>query len=237
MTEQSIPAQETPRPNLGTGFVWAWHAFVRNWAVLLGLAAIIVAINLVQNLAGSTTAIDARECVNAITGEQAQSCITTYGGYALTSIAILIAGFLLSVLASIGLIHAALKLTRGEPARFSDLWEPEHFWMYLLVTIVFTVCLVLGFGCIIGGILVLWIWQFCQYSVLDRGKGVRDALGHSFRLTMAHKGMAVVTMVVAAVAYSVSYLLWGIPGLVLLPYMILFMASMYRQFDGQPVAD
>lgn len=237
MTEQALAPQGTPPPRLGTGFSWAWRTFLKNWPVLIGLSAIIVAINLLQNLAGTTTSIDAKECVNAITGEQAQNCVTTYGGYALTSIAILIAGFLLSVLASIGLIHAALKLTRGEAAKFSDLWEPEHFWMYLLVTIVFSVCLILGFLCIVGGVFVLWIWQFCQYSVLDRGKGVRDALGHSFRLVMAHKGLAVVTMIVAAVAYVVSDLLWGIPGLVLLPYMILFMSSMYRQFDGQPLAD
>ena len=53
---------------------------------------------------------------------------------------------------------------------------------------------------------------------------------------MAHKGLAVVTMIVAAVAYVVSDLLWESPGSFCCP-TILFMSSMYRQFDGQPLAD
>lgn len=235
MTEHSAPA-ETPAPSLGAAFSWAWRTFTGNWLVLLGLAAIIVVITLVQMLTGSMTNVDAKECVNAVTGDEARNCITTYGGFALTSIAIIAAGFLLSILATIGLIHASLKLTRGEPAKFSDLWEPEHFWKYLVVTIVFSVCLVLGFTCIVGGIFVLWVWQFCQYAVLDRGKGVRDALGHSYHLVMANKGLSIVSMLVAAASYSLTYLLWGIPALIVLPLMTLFMANLYRQFDGQPVA-
>lgn len=52
---------------------------------------------------------------------------------------------------------------------------------------------------------------------------------------MANKGTAILVMLVNALAMFVGYLTCGIGMLVVAPFVALFTANMYKQFQGQPV--
>ena len=135
------------------------------------------------------------------------------------------------MLAQIGLINASLKITRGEKPAFSDLWTPQHFWQFIFVSILYG--LGVGFGlilCIIPGLLVIWAWQFAQYSALNSGPGIFASFGESWRMVSANKGPAVITLLVLFVASIVTLITCGIGALVVAPFSTLFMANMFRQF-------
>ncbi|MDQ1250135.1 MAG: hypothetical protein QG597_4514 [Actinomycetota bacterium] len=238
-------------PNIGDGVKWAINKFGQNAGVMLAFAAIIMVINLIGRWASSAVnsgandvANNVEDCAN-LTGDAYLDCLTgttttSTGlllGMGLLSLIISIVFWVLTVLAQIGLINASLKITRGERPAFSDLWTPQHFWQFIFVSILYG--LAVGFGlllCLIPGLLVIWGWQFAQYSALNSGPGVFASFGESWRMVMANKGPAVVTLLVLFVASLITLITCGIGALVVAPFSTLFMANMFRQFRKEPVA-
>jgi uncharacterized membrane protein len=245
------PVPAGSEPNIGDGVKWALNKFGQNAGVMLAFAAIIMVVNLVgygartaTNASVNNVADDLNDCAN-LTGDAYFDCIsgttTTSGGFLLgfgiLSLAISILFWVLQMLAQIGLINASLKITRGEKPEFSDLWTPKHFWQFFFVTLLYG--LAMGFGllfCLIPGLLVIWAWQFVQYAALNSGPGIGAAFGESWRMVSAHKGTAVVTLLVLFAASLITFITCGIGALVVAPFGTLFMANMFRQFRNEPVA-
>ncbi len=234
-------------PDVGGAISWAFSKFGQNAGVLIAFAAVIMVVQLVgygMNRLVNNTTTNINDCSN-LNGQAALDCINssvsggawTLFGMGIASIIISLVFWVLVVLAYIGLINASLKITNGEKPEFSDLWNPKHFWMYIGVAIVFGICYALGLIlCIIPGLLILWAWQFSRYVVLDTGMGVFASLGESWRLVSANKGTAVLTLLVTFLAGIVIAITCGIGALVVAPFETLFMANMYRQFQGRQIA-
>lgn len=233
-------------PQIGDGIKWAFNKFGQNAGILIAFAAVIMVIQLLGQGARTTTSttVDTVNDCSNLTGEALADCLTEgagsvglIAGLGFLSVLLGVLFWVLGVIAQIGLINAALKITRGEKPEFSDLWNPRHFWQYAFVSILFG--LAVGFGlilCLIPGLLAIWAWQFAQYSALDTGQGVFKSFGESWRMVSANKGPAVITVVVVAVATLVTILTCGIGALVVMPFQTLFVANMYRQFRNEPIA-
>lgn len=242
------PGAPSGTPDIGGGVKWAINKFGQNAGVMIAFAAVILVIQLLgrwaSNLAQPTVA-DINSC-DSLDGEAYFDCLESatsgatagaIAGFGLLSLIVSVIFWALTMLAMIGLINASLKITRGEKPQFSDLWSPQHFWQYAIVSILYG--LGVGFGlllCLIPGLLAIWAWQFAQYSALNSGPGIFKAFGESWSMVSANKGSAVVTLLVMFIASLVTLVTCGIGALVVAPFQTLFMANMFRQFRQEPVA-
>lgn len=204
--------------------------FGQNWQVMLVFAAVIMAINLLNNRLGG--AFDDRVANSTSSAET-----LAFLGLSLTAFVVTIALSLVALIAEFGLINASLKITRGEKANYSDFWDSRTGLTFVVVAILFG--LAVGFGlvlCIIPGLFALWAWQFARFAAVDPGTSIGASFGESWRLVQANKGVAVLTLLVYAVGSIISFITCGIGALVVQPVLTLFMANVYRQMRGEPVA-
>ena len=239
-----LPPPPSGKPDIGAAISWAFSAFGKNAGPLIGLAAVILVAGIIGAvIRGALEPLFRRslsDCENITTDAQLNACLNQSSGIAgaaLGGLVLQVVVFVITLIATIGLINASLKVTRGEKASFGDIWHPRHFWLYLGVSIVMGIGIGLGLVlCIIPGLVLLWLWQFVQYAALDEGKGFGNAFSTGMRAVTRNKGQAVLTMLVVFVASLVTVFTCGIGALVVQPFVTLFMANMYRQFLGQPVA-
>lgn len=238
------PPSPSGKPDVSGAISWAFAAFGKNAGPMIGLAAVIVGAGLVGTVIRIATepvinrAVN--RCENITSDADLQACLNSGGGGFFGAIAgnvlVQLVVFIITLIATIGLINASLKVTRGEKASFGDIWHPRHFWLYLFVTIVAGIGIGVGFiFCIIPGLVLLWLWQFVQYAALDEGKGFGHAFSTGMRAVTRNKGLAVLTVLVVFVAQLITVFTCGIGALVVQPFVCLFMANMYRQFLGQSV--
>lgn len=215
---------------MGGAVSWAMTKFGQHWQVLLVFAAVIMLINLVNNRVGG--AFDDGVASNASNVET-----LAFLGLSLTTLLLTIALSLAALIAEFGLINASLKITRGEKANYSDFWDARTGITFVIVAILFG--LAVGFGllfCLIPGLLAMWAWQFSRYAAVDPGTSVGGSFAESWRLVSANKGVAVLTLLVGAVGAIVTFFTCGIGALVVQPVITLFMANVYRQLRGEPIA-
>lgn len=203
--------------------------FGQNWQVLLVFAAVIMVINLINNqFSGS---FDNRAADTDLQGSLASL------GLSVTALLIALALSLVALIAEFGLINASLKITRGEKANFSDFWDSRTGVTFVVVAILFGLAVGVGLVfCIIPGLLALWAYQFARFSAVDPGTSIGASFAESWRLVKANKGVGVMTLLIYAVGTIISFLTCGIGALVVQPVITLFMANVYRQLRGEPVA-
>lgn len=208
---------------------WAFTKFGQNWQVLVVFALAIMAINFISSTLNFGNSL-VTEPDTAV--EVGASLGLSFGSMVL--------GILLSVaalVAELGIINASLRITRGERAQFSDFWDSRVGVSYVVVSILFG--LAVGFGlvlCLIPGLLAMWAWQFSRYAAVDPGAGIGGSFGESWRLVNANKGVAVLTLLVYAVGMILALVTCGLGSLVIQPVLGLFMANVYRQLRGEPIA-
>ena len=210
---------------------WAISKFGQNWQVLLVFAAVIMVIQLINNrLSGVFDSSDFESTTDA-------ADTIALLGLSMVGLLVTIALSLVALIAEFGLINASLKITRGEKANYSDFWDSRTGVAFVVVAILFG--LAVGFGlvfCIIPGLLALWAWQFARYAAVDPGAGIGGSFGESWRLVKANKGVAVLTLLINALSTIIVFVTCGIGALVVQPIIALFMANVYRQLRGEPVA-
>lgn len=236
------PSGGAVNADVGRAFSWANQTFGKHALVLIGLVAVVFAIRLVGSLVNNVI-------VNGLIGDCDDSLVVngeiiTSGScaasFAQTLIASLITGITFGVLAwiaTIGIYRAALRRTQGQTPSFSDLTTGDNLGKYIVVAIVYG--LLIGVGlvlCFLPGIIVAFLFQLAPFYALDKGQGVGEALGNSYRATTANIGPALLMTLVNILAAIVGSLFWGILTLVALPFAALFTAHMYRQFNREEIA-
>lgn len=224
---------------VGAAINWSVKKFGENWLVLVGFALLIA---ITQGISF------------ALSDADSNSGVVTFFEVVL-SLALALA----AVVLAISLVRASLKIANGEKAEWSDLWNPTHFWQYIGVAVVIALLyfltaivgiggvglginggffagaigLVLALGAMVVGVLLWWLLQFSQWSVINEGRGIGAALSESMNLVKANKTESVLTLLVMLVLQFLGVLTCGIGTLVTLPIGMLFMAHMYRQFRGE----
>ena len=224
---------------VGAAVNWAVKKFGENWLVLVGFALLIA---ITQGISASLASADSDS-----------------GAVSVIEWVLSIVLALAAVVLAISLVRASLKIANGQKAEWSDLWNPTHFWQYIGVAVVIgllyfltavvgiggvglginggffagAIGLVLALGAMVVGVLLWWLLQFSQWSVINEGRGVGAALSESVNLVKAHKTESVLTLLVMMLLQFLGVLTCGIGTLVTLPIGMLFMAHMYRQFRGE----
>ena len=236
---EPMPAYSEPRPpvpSTGAAISWAWGAFRRNLAAFIGLAAVVALIQLVQTLASRPMEVALEDCANPVTEGQIAACNAALGASAIGSAGTVVVFTLLSLFAQIGVTRAALRTTQGATPSFADMLTTQHLGKYILFSLAYIGLVIVGVVlCIIPGLIVAFLLQLGGYYVLDRGYGVGQAIKASFHAVKRNVGPALLMVLFAILVGLIGGTFWGIPTLVTLPFASLFIAHMYRQFNGEPV--
>ena len=230
--------------DVGVAVSWAFKKFGQYAAILIGLAAVVFVIRLIQVL-----------ITNALTNSLVGNCNNTVitdngaivtGGSCVASLtttitAGIIAGIIFGALAwiaTIGIYRAALRTSDGEAPAFSDLTTGKNLGKYIIVAIVFGILAAVGLVlCIIPGLIVIFFLQFAPLYALDKGQGIGDAFRSSINAVKSAPVPVLLTMIVNAVASFVGGILFGILILVALPFAALFTVHVYRQLNREPIAE
>ena len=197
----------------GAAIRFAWETFKKRTMFFVGMSVIIACISW---------------AIGAFVGAMSTSS---------DSVSVALLSFLvdlaLSVFLNMGVIAYALRAHDApEKAMVQDLWHPQTFWKYLVVTILVFLCVVTGFILlIVPGIIVGIMLMFTPYLIIDRNLAPIDAMKESRRITDGSKwqlfvlGLALFGInIVGAIALLVGLL-------VTIPVSMLAIVHAYRQLE------
>ncbi len=236
MSSPASPNEPRPPSQVGLALAWAFQKLRANFAGFVALAAVVAVIQLAQQVALQPLNNIVVDCLDPQSPGQINACSATIAEGALTGVSLLVIFTILGFLATIGVYRAGIRATQGQPPSFAEMFTSENLGKYLLFTLAYIGLSVLGFiACIVPGFLVLFLLQLGPFYVLDRGYGVRQAIKASAQAMSKNLGPAIVMTLLSTLVLVVGGAFYGILTLVTLPFATLFMAHMYRQFNGEVV--
>lgn len=172
-TNDSSQAASVIKPDYASSFENAGKQFKKFWKILL----LIAAVNLVI--------VYALQIPSYISpNESFESMLANSWKYILSI-------FVMSVIyigTSYGYILASLKAARAEKPSIKDLFRPfKRFFPVIFSAILLTLIIFVGFlFLIVPGILFLCRLAYTPYLVVDKNKGVFNAMSGSWKMTKGH---------------------------------------------------
>ncbi|NLA36769.1 MAG: hypothetical protein GX868_13955 [Actinobacteria bacterium] len=241
------PPSGTGQIDVGTVLSWAIAKYQQHAPILIGLSAVVALVTFLGNfviakLQEDSVGLRIDNDGNFIVDDNFWSGIA---GSVLLSIALSI----LTALLTIGILRAALKVTRGQAPSFGDILDGTYLINYIVVSIV--VALLTGVGlvfCVIPGLLVMFFMMMAPIHALDTGAGVGDAITRSFDIVKANVVPIIVLVLLSMAVSIVTSIFSGVGGAavgsfipaalqaLLLPFTSLASAAAYRQGNGQALA-
>lgn len=214
---------------------WAWATYRSQLAAYIALSAVVAIVLFAQQLATKPIVTALENCVAATTPGQVNSCegsITEAGLAAVVAIVF----SLIALLASAGVMRAALGSTRGQAPSFADMLSGANLWKFLLFSFLYTVLQNIGLlACFFPIVIVTLFFQLGPYLILDRGAGTFQAFKESARIMRAHFQIGLWLAAITLVVLILGSLTLGLSTLFTLPMLALTTAHLYRQFNEQPV--
>ncbi len=232
--------------DIGNAFSWALAKFQQHAVTLIGLAAVVFVLHALQSIITTVLVNNANNnCVNTQITQDANGNVNISNGCATGLFANLGITLVLSIvfsiliaLATIGVYRAALRRTQGVTPSFDQLTTGENLGAYIAVAIVYFLASAVGIVfCILPGLIVIFLFQFSPFYALDKGQGVGEAFGNSYRAVTANFVPVLLAALVNIVASILSGFIFGLLSLVVLPFAALFTAHVYRQLNREPIAD
>jgi uncharacterized membrane protein len=231
------PAAGRPKIDIGMAISWAFDRFKSNAAAFVGLAAVVTAVYVVQNVGTNSLQNILVDCSNPETPGQLNACTAALGLSAIAAIVISLVFALVAFIAQIGVQRAAIRSTQGVPPSFSEMFTTQHLGKYILYMIVFALFGMLGpLLCILPGLIVFFLLQLGPYYILDKGLSVGDAIKASYNAVSKNIGPALMMTILNVLVQLLGGLFFGLLTLVTLPFACLFTAHMYRQFNQEPIS-
>jgi uncharacterized membrane protein len=226
-----------PSPSVSAAISWAFDTFRRNALAFIALAGVVVAISLAQQFVSGPLNAVVEQCLLVTEPADADACAATLTVSAFGSAILGLLLFVLTFLATIGVYRAAIRSTQGQLPSFADMLTGQYLGKYVLVTLAQLGLIIVGLlACIVPGLLVGFFVQLAHYYVLDKGYGVGEALKASFHAIARNVLPAIVMTIFALIVLMLGTVFFGIFTLVTLPFMALFVAHLYRQFNDEPIA-
>ena len=226
----STPDQ-APVISLRDAFSFTLAQFKSHPGPLIGLAAIVTILQFLSSVGSNSLANVLTACLNPQSPGQEMACDVATSEATGPLLLSLVFAFA-AIIATIGIQRAALEATIGIPPSFSALFNTRDLGKYVLFAIVSA--LLTGLGvllCIVPGLIVYFLLQLGPYVVLDRSANVGEAIKVSARLVRSYLNAAVALMVIYVLGLLVGSLFMGIPTLVVLPFVTLVTAHVYRQMQ------
>lgn len=142
----------------------------------------------------------------------------------------------------IGYIRFLLNIADGEQARYRDLFHgvksPEQFAYFILVNIVYTAVVALGFVLlIIPGIILAIGFMFVSYYIAENRLGFSAAFHSSWEITKGHRWKLFGLLILLVFLNLAGALLLGIGLLVTIPLSQLIITRLFRHLEGIPIPE
>ncbi|MCF8539666.1 MAG: hypothetical protein K9G12_05245 [Candidatus Nanopelagicales bacterium] len=230
---------------LGAALSWARGAYRTNFLAFLTLSLVVTIIQFGQQVAAGPLSDSLTLCLNQGVPSDASAelnlnavstCFSAEGSTITMALLAALIFVVVSFLATAGVIRGALYVTRGQKIGFADTFLGPHFGAFAVTIFVIMIAFVAGlFLFIIPALIVILLFQFAPFFVLDRGYAPFTALRASAHLVRTHWSVGILVLVVSAAAYLLSGLFWGIPTVVALPIAALVSAYAYRLLQGESV--
>jgi uncharacterized membrane protein len=151
-------------------------------------------------------------------------------------------GFILLILASAwiqsGWIVYLLKIARGEPSEYSDIFRGGPYMLRLFAAgLVMALAVMLGYMlCIVPGIILGLMFGQFMWLIVDRNAGAMESLGLSRQLTEGNKlNLFLLMLIIMGIQMIASVVPFG--GLFTAPFIGLLIAVTYLRMSGQSTAD
>lgn len=153
-----------------------------------------------------------------------------------------VVGFVLLILVSAwiqsGWILYLLKIARGEPTAYSDIFHGGPYMLRLFAAgLLMTLAVLLGYLlCIVPGVILGLMFGQFMWLIVDRNAGAMESLGLSRQLTEGNKlNIFLLTLIVFGIQMVASIVPFG--GLFTAPFIGLLFAVAYLRMSGQSTAD
>ena len=232
----SVPGPAPSKPSVSAAISWAFDTFKKNPLPFIALAAVVTVIQLIQQVASQPLAEVVADCSDPQTPGQVSACAAALGVAAVAGLAVSIAFIVLSFFATIGVYRAALDVSRGIAPEFTVIFKTDNLGRYIVFSLAYIGLIVLGFIlCIIPGIIVAFLLQLGPFFVLDRGYRPVEAMKASSAVVSKNVGPAIILVIFSGVVTLLGSAFYGILTLLTLPFAVLFIVHMYRQFNGEKV--
>ncbi|HUE73044.1 MAG TPA: hypothetical protein VMP01_19320 [Pirellulaceae bacterium] len=220
------PSNDVPitnqRPTIEDILGHAWRVWQENLGLLVGVTLVIVGISWAIGipLGFMQAALEAN-------GEKEMAAIVGGVGNIIAQV--------VQIFLGIGQSQIALKLARGQPAEFGDLFHGgSRFWPVLGVSILLGLAVFAGMlACIVPGIiLALMLWP-TYYLVVENRSKVFDSFSLAYQITEGNKGT---TFVLALIGMGINLL--GVLALCIgllfsAPLVVMIFVTAYLMMSGQ----
>ncbi len=142
-----------------------------------------------------------------------------------------------SIWLTLGMMTIMLKVARGQPADFGDLFSAgEHIGHAIIASFLIYIAVMLGMlACWVPGIIFALMFSQSMFLIIDRKAAGMESLSMSSDLVYGNKAqLFLLNLVLGGISMLVSFLLIG--GIFFLPFMMLSWAVVYVQLSGEPGA-
>ena len=232
----AVPAG--PQLTVGGALGYGWAALKNNLAPLVVLALVVIGVQVVLNLTGTALGAAASSDNGLVAGT-----------FAIATVLFGVLAWVVGFVVAIGLIRAALAVLDGRKPTASMLLEGQGLATYILAAILFALATFVGLlACIIPGLIIVFLWQFYGYAVVDGAPsvGATQALGRSYQvvkdnvgellvLWLAILGIGLVIGLVTVIPF-IGWVLGPLAAIVFYPVTALALAYAWRTLTGGRVA-
>ncbi len=215
---------------------WAWATYRSQLAAYIALSAVVAIVLFAQQIATKPIVTALENCVAATSPGQVNSCEGSITSAGLAAV-IAIVFSLIALLASAGVMRAALGSTRGQAPSFADMLTGANLWKFLIFSFLYTVLQNIGLLlCFFPIVIVTLFFQLGPYLILDRGTGSFSAFKESARIMRAHFQIGLWLAAITLAVLILGSVTVGLSTLITLPMLSLITAHLYRQFTDESVA-
>lgn len=164
---------------------------------------------------------------------------TRHGGHASTEVLILrwsleLINFPISVYFAMGMTRYSLKLCRGEPNGFGDLFAGGPYLSFLGASLLAGLGILGGMIlCVVPGVILALGWSFVRPLIVDRGAAALDSLKESWRLTNGQKVQLFVLLLFSIGVAFVGLCACGVGIFVAVPIIMFAHMGVYLRLTGQ----
>ena len=227
---------DDPTSQIRDAAAWAIGTFRRNLLAFIALAAVVTAVQFLQQLSLQPLTDVINECAAPQTPGQQAACFNALATEVLAAGLLTLVFAVVTIVVTVGVVRAAIRATLGQEPGFDALLDGHNLGRYVLFQIAYA--LMAGFGillCILPGLLVIFFFQLGPYYVLDRGMRVREAFAASAMAIRHNLPAALLMTVLNALVLLLGSLFFGLLTLLTLPIASLFTAYLYRRFNHETV--
>ena len=141
----------------------------------------------------------------------------------------------LSVLIDMGMIAFFLKAhDDASSVKLADLYHARSFWNYLVAVVVVAILTVIGLVLlIVPGVILILMWAFVKFLIVERDIGAFDAMKESARITKGSRLDLLLLMLFAVIINIVGAILLGVGLLVTIPVSLLAVTHAYRMLSAK----